>query len=290
LNPPEHLGDAAYVGPTPPVSVVVLTLNEAVNIEACLRSCAWCDDVHVVDSGSRDPTVRLAEAAGATVHHHPFTSFGQQRNWIIDHVPSKHAWQFHLDADERFTAPLVREMAARLGETTTPAAAAFRVPSALVFRGRWLKHSGMYPVYQVRLLHRQRCRFVDVGHGQREQTDGAIETLHEPYLHLNFSHGVDAWHDKHRRYARHEARENFAQRRDMLDLPGLLSADATRRRRALKALSMRMPCRPALRFAYMYVLRLGFLDGRPGFEYCRMIAWYERQIVRELRKRRRETH
>ncbi|MEC9372404.1 MAG: glycosyltransferase, partial [Planctomycetota bacterium] len=67
--------------PRPPVSVVILTLNEEDNIGDCIDSCAWCDDVHVLDSGSTDRTCDYAEALGAGVHHHPFTGFGAQRNW-----------------------------------------------------------------------------------------------------------------------------------------------------------------------------------------------------------------
>src|SRR5438045_4083417 len=86
-----------------PVSVVTLTLDEERNIADCLRSCAWCDDVHVLDSGSSDRTCAIADAMGATVHRNPFRSFGHQRNWAIDNIATKHNWQFHLDADERFT-------------------------------------------------------------------------------------------------------------------------------------------------------------------------------------------
>src|SRR3954462_7878823 len=95
---------------TPPVSVIILTQDEESNIGDCLRSCAWCDDVHVLDSGSRDRTCEIAAAMGATVHHNPCQSFGQQRNWAIDNINTKYQWHFHLDADERFSMPLVEEM------------------------------------------------------------------------------------------------------------------------------------------------------------------------------------
>src|SRR4051794_34167182 len=91
--------------PTPSVSVIILTQDEERNIGDCLRSCAWCDDVHVVDSGSRDRTCEIAAAMGAKVHRNPFQSFGQQRNWAIDNIATTHPWHFHLDADERFTQP-----------------------------------------------------------------------------------------------------------------------------------------------------------------------------------------
>src|ERR1051325_440238 len=93
-------------GRRPPVSVVVLTFNEEDNIRDCLLSCAWCDDVHVLDSGSKDRTCDIAREMGAAVHFNKFKSFGDQRNWAIDNIPCKHQWHFHLDADERFPEPL----------------------------------------------------------------------------------------------------------------------------------------------------------------------------------------
>src|SRR5688572_14997766 len=176
-----------------PVSVVILTLNEEANIGDCLRSCAWCDDVHVLDSGSTDRTREIAEAMGAAVHVNPFKSFGQQRNWAIDNIPCRHAWHFHLDADERFEPPLVAEMATVLGpDGTRSREDAYLVPSRMIFMGRWLRYSGTYPTYQARLFHRDRCRFTDYGHGQRVVCR-RVARLRSPYKHFNFSKGLKDW-------------------------------------------------------------------------------------------------
>ncbi len=200
--------ESAASGRNVPVSVVILTRDEEPNIEACLLSCTWCDDVHVVDSGSTDQTCQIAERLGAKVHHHPFTTFGEQRNWAIDHIEHKYEWVFHLDADERFTPELVAEIAAVIA--TAPPEAGFYVPHKLMFMGRWLRYAeGGYPIYQMRFFHRQRMRFRDYGHGQRESTSGRIGVLHRPYLHFNFSKGLDEWIDKHNRYSALEAREAF---------------------------------------------------------------------------------
>src|SRR5687767_15041601 len=94
----------------PPVSVIILTLNEEANIRDCLASCAWCDDVSVLDSGSTDRTRDVAKELGAAVYSNRFESFGRQRNWAIDNIPAKHDWIFHLDADERFTPRLEDEI------------------------------------------------------------------------------------------------------------------------------------------------------------------------------------
>lgn len=270
----------------PPVSVVVLTFNEEVNVEACLRSCAWCDDVHVLDSGSTDRTRELAAALGATVHVHPFESFGRQRNWAIDHLPCRHDWHFHLDADERFTDELVAEIGTAIA--SAPArVGAFLVPSKMIFMGRWIRHAGGYPAYQVRLFHRARCRFIDVGHGQREACpDHEVGTLRSPYLHYNFSKGLKDWLYKHNGYSTREADEAVAARREARPrLREVLDADPTRKRRAMKRLSYFLRGRAVLRFLYLYVVRLGVLDGGAGFHYCSMMSMYEYWIELKVRER-----
>src|SRR5262249_12592829 len=186
-------------GPRPPVSVVILTLNEEINIPDCLASCAWCDDVHVLDSGSEDGTQGIARSLGAAVHEHPFESFGKQRNWAIDNIPLKHEWVFHLDADERFTPDLVAEMDRLLA--TKPPDSGFHCPSKMMFMGRWLKRAGGYPTYQMRLFHKSRMRFKDYGHGQREAVEAPLRRLREPYLHYSFSKGLYDWLGKQNRYS-----------------------------------------------------------------------------------------
>jgi len=136
-------------------------------------------------------------------------------------------------------------------------------------------------------------RFIQAGHGQREaDAKRGVGKLREPYLHYNFSNGIDDWRQKHDRYSTKEAEESLREREEgTVGWRDLIGSDPVGRRRALKRLSMRLPLRPALRFLYMYVLRLGFLDGKPGLVYCRLLASYERMIVTKLKvlERRRAT-
>jgi glycosyltransferase involved in cell wall biosynthesis len=264
-----------WEGPRPPVSVVILTRNEEGNITECVGSCAWCDDVHVLDSGSTDWTVDMATSAGATVHANRFESFGQQRNWAIDHIPMKHDWVFHLDADERFTGDLVREMHRVL--EAGPREAGYYVPSMLIFSEHWLRRTGNYPAYQMRLFHKGRMRFRDYGHGQREDTTGPVGRLRSPYLHYNFSKGLEDWFDKHNRYSSLEARQAIEERAIPMGtvLRELLSIDRVARRRSFKRLLYRLPGRPLLFHLYTVLARLGVLDGRAGLTYARMRAIYD---------------
>ena len=145
--------------------------------------------------------------------------------------------------------------------------------------GRGLKHAGMYPSYQVRFGRRDALRFVDHGHGQREvQPPEQVGTLRNPLDHYNFSKGVNDWFARHLRYAEREARLMLAEREQPLQLSDLFRRDATVRRRALKRVAGHLPLRPWLRFAYVYVLRGGFLDGAAGLRYARMLAIYQQFI------------
>lgn len=271
-----------------PVSVVILTYNEEGNIGPCIESClVWCDDIHVLDSGSKDRTREIAESLGAKVHVNPFESFGQQRNWAIDNIKCKYDWHFHLDADERFTEQNFREMAQLLGpDGKRSSMAAYQCPSKMIFLGKWLKYAGGYPAYQVRLFHKDRCRFRDFGHGQREDPRGEVGKLEHPYIHLNFSHGLVQWFGKHNGYSTREADEAVQIRRTKLNVwEGLRSKDPVERRRTLKNLSYHVKGRSLLRFLDMYVRRLGILDGRIGFHYCAMIATYEYWTELKIKER-----
>lgn len=284
MTTPHDTPETHATGPRPPVSVVILTLNEEVNIAECLASCAWCDDVHVLDSGSMDRTVEIARGLGATVHHHPFESFGAQRNWAIDHIPMKHDWVFHLDADERFTPDLVAEMDRLLSRE--PRDAGFLVPNKLIFMGRWLKRSAGYPTFQVRLFHKGRMRFADYGHGQREAADGRIGRIDVPYLHYSFSKGLYDWFEKHNRYSSLEAIQFVELEGERPALSDLLASDPVLRRRAWKRVLYGLPMWPTIRrFATLFVLG-GILEGRAGITYARLLATYEQMIQMKLRLQR----
>jgi hypothetical protein len=147
--------------------------------------------------------------------------------------------------------------------------------------GRWLKHAGQYPTFQARLGHRDRLRFRQVGHGQREETPAERTRIFpEPYLHFSFSHGMRRWLQKHVRYAEDEARALRAPG----GAPGAMlpsGGGAIGRRRVLKRASGRLPLwlRPFARFAFVYLVRQGFRDGAAGLAYAVMMATYEGMIA-----------
>ena len=257
------------------ISVVILTFNEAGNLPRCLESIRWCDDVLVMDSGSTDDTTAIARAAGARVLTRPFDTFANQRNHAMEQGALRHPWVLHLDADE-VVSPELRDELQALAAGSSAGQPVYRVPSKLIFMGRWLRYSGMYPAYQVRFGRREQLRFIDHGHGQRESVSpDQVGTVSAPFDHYNFSKGINDWFARHLRYARAEAEQALAERREPLHWDDLLGLDPTVRRRAQKRLANRLPFRPALRFVYAYVVRRGFLDGRAGFRYARMLGIYQ---------------
>jgi hypothetical protein len=149
----------------------------------------------------------------------------------------------------------------------------------MLLMGQWLRYSVGYPVYQVRLHYRDRLRFENYGHGQREIVTGPMGKMREPYLHHAFSKGLEAWLSKHVQYAKREAIQGGAAKRSLADeLSGIFAKDAVKRRRAVKQLSFRLPFRSSLRFWQIILGKWGFLDGTAGWQYARMISCYESMI------------
>lgn len=263
-------------------SILILTKNEEANISGCLDSVAWCDDVVVLDSLSRDATRQIAEHAGARVFERPFDDFGSQRNHALDEIKFKHRWVFHLDADERFNDELKAECerVIQLDECS-----AYFVPNRIIFLGRWIRRSTQYPYPQVRLIKVGEVRFAKAGHGQREdEALRPIGHLHVAYDHFNFSKGISEWVEKHNRYSSQEAEAAMESARMPLDWRAGIMGDSMQRKRFLKSLHGRLPGRWLLKFLYLYVLKRGFLDGYPGFAYCLLQAFYDFLIVVKRRE------
>lgn len=267
------------------VSVVVLTFNEAANLPRCLASVAWADDVLVLDSGSTDGTVDVARRHGARVLQRPFDSFGAQRNYAMEAGDLRGEWVLHLDADEAVPGSLRTELQQIMRAGTH--FDAFRVPARILLGGHWLRHAGMYPSYQVRFGRRDCLRFLDHGHGQREDLAAErVGTLQHPLDHHNFSKGLNDWFARHLRYARAEALQQHALRAP-IRITDMFAGDPVVRRRSAKAVAERMPLRPLLRFLYVYIARGGALDGRAGLDYALMLAVYQFFIDLNLRELRR---
>ena len=268
------------------VSVLILTLNEESNLEACLDALAWCDDVVVYDSMSTDRTVAIAEQRGCRVVRRAFDNWSAHQNWGVTHIDFRHPWVLYVDADERCTDELRQEIL-RVARADAPEAA-FRLRRKDFFMGRWLRHAQLYPTWIVRLFRPERIRYERLVNPVAI-VDGPIGELQGHLDHYPFSHGVAHWVARHNRYSDMEAVEAArAAGGARTPVRAVLSADPNERRRALKDLFLRMPARPLVKFVYYYFVRRGFLDGRAGFTYSILQAFYEYLIsckLSELRRR-----
>jgi glycosyltransferase involved in cell wall biosynthesis len=246
-----------------------------------LESLRWCDDVHVVDSGSSDGTINIASKFGAHIYENSFISFGAQRNWSLDNCDIKHAWILFLDADEVANEGFVKAMT-RTADDAPDSTAGFYCCWKWIYEDRWLKRCDSFPKWQFRLMRKNRARFTDFGHGQKEtEVKGTIEYLPVPYDHHGLSKGIGPWLDRHNRYATLEAAARLSA---PIVWGDVFSSHGSKRNKALKPIVSRVPGWPLLRFVITYVLRLGFLEGRPGFIYCANLAYYEFLIRIKMRE------
>ncbi|TFZ05092.1 glycosyltransferase family 2 protein [Ramlibacter rhizophilus] len=221
------------------LSITIITRNEAANISECVRSCRFADEVVVVDCGSTDRTVELARAEGAQVHEMDWAGDGPQKNRAIDRASGD--WFFSLDADERITPELAREIRAAIEQGE---ADGYRVPRLSMFAGRFIRHGGWRPDYTERLARRGRARYTDHLLHARLAIQGRTGTLRESIVHYSYP-TLDSVVDKLGRYSSAGA----------LDM----------RQRGRRGSFGRAVGHGAWAFIRTYLLRLGFLDGRWGF-------------------------
>jgi len=263
-----------------PLTVIILTYNEERNIGYALQSVGnWAQQVFVVDSMSTDATVEICHRYdSAEVFEHALTDYGKQWNWALDNLPIETAWVMKLDADEVVT-PLLREEIQRAIPEAEPQVAGFAVWRKLIVMAKWLKHT-VGKCYDVRLWRRGRARFEERSVNEHLIVDGEVLRLKEPLIHEDRK-GLSAWVWRHNRYSTMEAVEYF--RRAETGGERISGRGIALRRFLKDKLWPLVPFKPLVYFIYLYILRLGFLDGREGLAYAELRYFYYYLI--ELKKR-----
>jgi glycosyltransferase involved in cell wall biosynthesis len=260
------------------ISVAIFTLNEEANLPHCLESLKSCDDVVVIDSFSSDQTCEIARKAGASVFQHEFSGFGDQRMWAFQNIPFKHPWVLVLDADERVTPDLWKEMLDKIPNLSSDVVA-FRLKRRFFWDGKWLRYANLYPSWVVRLIRLGKVRYVNRGHAETQEIDGREEELSEDLIDENHK-GFRDWIERQRRYAEHEAQYE-ARICERFRFTDIASSNPLIRRNALKSLGRRLPLRGLNYFLYSYLWRQGWRDGKAGFEFC-----FEKAKIQSLIARR----
>jgi len=258
------------------ISVLILTLDEEVNIRDCIASLPWRGDVHVLDSGSRDRTREMAQELGAQVTERGFTNYAAQRNFGLA-LPFAYEWIVMLDADERMTPELAREIEERVA-TAGAQLAMMRVRRKDMFMGRWLRRSSGYPSWFPRVMRRGRLR-VEREINEVYVCEGETSELTQHLIHYPLNKGMEWWFERHNRYSSAEAGLLVSQQvQRSSGWRQLFDRDPLRRRAAAKRFAYSLPLRPFLTFFYLYIARLGFLDGRAGYHFACMRMTYEVMI------------
>ena len=233
----------------PHLSVVIVTRNEEDRIRACLEAVAWADELIVVDAESEDKTASVARELTDHVVVRPWPGFAAQKNYGID--LARGDWILSLDADE-IVSPALRAEIERVVERDGPADG-YAVSRRNIFWGRWLRHGGLYPDWQLRLFRRGRGRFGERAVHESVQVYGEVRRL--------------TGHLEHRSY---RDVSDFLARADRYAT--LAAEDLVARGRRVHAWDFVL--RPLGRFVGMYVLERGFLDGFQGFLLAALYAYY----------------
>ena len=279
--------------PPVPVSVIVPIRNEAKNLARCLASVGWVDEIFVIDSESTNGSQRIAEEFGARVVQFEFNgTWPKKKNWALENLPFRNEWVFILDADEVLLAEAetdFRTAIANAGEKT-----GYWINRRFMFMGRWLRHA-YYPNWNLRLFRHSLGRYekltdVATASGDNEVHEHVVVQGPTGRLRCEIDHyafpSVEVFVEKHNRYSNWEARVAIAEQLAQ-SAEGLQSATVAQRRK-LKQLSQRLPFRPLLRFLYVYLWQKGFLDGREGYYFARLHAFYEFLSVAKTYERKKQ--
>jgi len=232
------------------LSAIVLAQNEERNIVDCLRTLSWADEVLVLDSGSEDATVALAQKMGARVETRPFDNFPRQRNAALELARGE--WAFFVDADERATEELAGEVREAIAQEE---ADGFWVPRRNYIFGRLIRYAGWYPDYQLRLFRRHKGWY-DESREVHELVvlDGPQGHLENPLIHYNYE-DIGQFIERQNRYTEMEAAYLF--------------------RGGTRAKMRNFILQPCREFKRRYVTLQGYKDGRHGLLLSLLLAYYE---------------
>ena len=277
------------------IDVMIITFNEAANLPDCLRALqGWVHKIMVIDSGSTDGTPHIAESFGATVIHHDWEGYAKQKNWGLRNLPFESPWVLLVDADEVIT-PKVRQELQRIASRPADEVAenGFFINRLTYFLGRPIRHCGFYPSWNLRFFKRGKGIYEEREVHEHVIIDHPVGYINEPMLHID-RRGLEHYIAKHNRYSTLEARVLF---REIMGAvaptdghgiqPNLTRANQLNRW-LKRSLLPWMPMPGLWRFLYMYVVRLGFLDGRAGLTFCRFICTYDYMLSLKLREALRQ--
>ncbi|MEM9886916.1 MAG: glycosyltransferase family 2 protein [Bacteroidota bacterium] len=264
------------------LTAIILTYNEAHNIEACLDSLAGIQaHIFVVDSYSTDHTLEILKARNINFVQHPFEHYARQRNWAQANLPFDTEWVIHFDAGERCTPELVQWINNKFDSGAD--VDGYMFSRRTYFLDKWIRYGGHYPNFHLRLYRKSKGRCEDKAYDQHFVVDGKKEQLSKGIDMIdvvtdtlyNFTVG-------HARWAEKEATEQLSAAREKGEVEAKVGGNAIERQRWLKSnLFERLPLfwRGFFYFLYRYFVRLGFLDGKAGLIFHFLQAFWFRFLI-----------
>ncbi|MDP3052540.1 MAG: glycosyltransferase family 2 protein [bacterium] len=249
-----------------PISVIILTYNEELNLENCLKSIAgWASEIIIVDSFSSDKTLEIAKKYTLNIVKHSFVNQAEQFNWALDNLKIKNDWILRLDADEYLTEELKAEITEKL-KNESDNINGYCIKRRVYFMGRWIKHGGYYPTWILRLFKNGKARSEE-----REMDEhiilsaGQAGKLENDFIDDN-KKDLTWWIEKHNNYSSREAKE-------------AIKENYGDKKKRVFYYNLPLFCRPFLYFVYRYFFLLGFLDGKEGMIFHFLHAFWYRFLV-----------
>jgi len=230
------------------ISAIIITYNEERNIRDCLESLKWVNEIIVVDAESQDKTTKIAEELGARTYSQKWQGYGKQKNYALGKATGD--WILSIDADERITPELAKEIVEKL---TNPSFSGYKIPRKAYFLGRWIRHSGWYPGYVLRLFQAGMARFAEKEVHEYVELNSKAGYLKNHLLHYT-DDTLDHYLDKFQKYTTLASKELYVHGK----------------RASLSDLFLR----PILFFLKMYIAKGGFLDGIHGFILATLSSFY----------------
>lgn len=254
----------------PDITVIILTKNEEKNIEASIESAKQiAQRIIVVDSGSMDRTVELAEVNGAEVYYHEWAGHAVQFNWALDNCGINTTWVFRLDADERISEELAAEIKQKLDNKAD--ADGYQMRWRVYFMGKWIKHGGTHKPYFLRLFRFGKGRVENRLMDEHIIVDGVVENLQGDLIHYDYK-GLDAWVNKHIWYSNLDLRMYNTQ-------SNTTSGKILQKKKRCFYYQLPLFLRARIYYWYRYYGQLGFLDGTEGKIFIYLQAYWFRFLV-----------
>ncbi len=263
------------------ITAVILTKNEEVNIERCIKSIlGLADRVVVVDSGSTDKTVQIACSLGAEIFTHPFVHYADQFNWALRNTHINTKWVYRIDADEIVPPELKDEILQQTRLHRGDDVNAFLMKHKLYFLGRFLRHGGAYPFVKITVFKPEFADFENRPMGEHiVLKSGRCLTFQHDCLHYDCK-SLTAFVEKHNSYATREVQDYFGHLNSSQEQASLYKrAEWTKKLR--DGLYYKLPLFWRARFYYWfrYYAQMGFLDGTPGRVYAFIQAYFYRYLI-----------